>query len=307
QYAEAYKLLYKSISIEGKDSKGGVCADLFATSLQRYENKEISLAEVLMDYGLAKTVIEYNLKLTPDDKFYKSANELIEHNFKDKLSLDCSQVLEVLRADYEQSKTDSYRLLRIKDAVGTVCYSQMFYEEILKTLGDMAPNKNVSMELAEYYEKEGNVIKAITYYRKALALETNNEEKAKIYYRLAYNATQSPQLAVTYCNKAIEHNPQYAKIYLLLSDIYVRGAELCGAGEPDYRIKQKSMYWAAVDRCNLAVSIDPTLKEEADVLIQKYSKNFPTQQELDDAELKVGTPYSINCWISTRTTVRAKE
>ena len=63
-------------------------------------------------------------------------------------------------------------------------------------------------------------------------------------------------------------------------------------------------YFAAIDRCQRAKSVDPSVTEEANKLISTYSRHTPKDEDLFFLGLKKGDSVTIGGWIGETTTIR---
>ena len=67
------------------------------------------------------------------------------------------------------------------------------------------------------------------------------------------------------------------------------------------------MYWAAVDKCVKAKSIDASCAERANTLIRAYSSAFPTMEKIFFNDYNEGQSYQVGGWIGETTTIRARK
>ncbi len=109
-------------------------------------------------------------------------------------------------------------------------------------------------------------------------------------------------LARTYALSAIEQDPSSGVPYILIGHIYAAASKSCSEDE----FEQKSVYWAAVDKFAKAKSVDASLTDQANELIETYKPHFPDNETIFFYGLKIGDNYTIKCWINEVTTVRSR-
>jgi tetratricopeptide (TPR) repeat protein len=307
---DIYEMFAKSVLLEGKKSRGGVLSSYFTVATEKLKKHQILKEEALYVYGNVRQLVDYNLSKDSTDKFYKKAKKEIEDLYAKEYKLDCAGITALYGPMYE-SNSSSVPFLRKLEAVmqARKCTNSDLYKLVEQNLIENDPTSESLEKVAKEYLAQNDLPKAIDTYKKAIAKEPDNDRKAAMYYDLADATSVNHALSIMFCNNAIQASPSFARPYLLMSKLYAKGSSRCG-GSNDAKQRvfiQKTMYWAATDKCELAKSIDPKLTEEADALIAEYQLKYPTQADIDEQQLKVGDSYAINCWLTTVTTVRAKK
>ncbi len=305
---DTYETLQKSVQLEAKKTRGGVASLYFKVAVDKYKKRQILKEEAINVYGVARDIIDYNLAKDSTDKFYKAAKRDVDALYAKEIKLDCQALVALYGPMYESNQTSLDFVKNLKAILDArSCQQTDLYKSVEANILENDPTSESLEKIALKYNSENNLPKAIEYYKKAIAKESDNDKKAVLYFSLAQISSPSPQLSIMYCNTAIQTNPSFAKPYLLIAKLYAKGAGRCGAtGTIDKLFAQKTMYWAAVDKCMMAKQLDPTLTEEADKQIAEYSAKFPTAEDITKQSLQIGDSYTINCWVTTTTTVRAK-
>jgi len=306
---EAYEILGKSVTLEGKKSRGGVLSTYFTVATEKYKKRQILKEEAIDVYGTVRQIIDFNLSKDSTDTFYKKAKTVVDDLFDKEFKLDCAGLTSLYGPMYE-SNSSSVPFLRKLDAIFKArnCTNSDLYKLVAQNLIENDPTSESLEKMAKDYIAQNDLPKGIDTYKKAIAKETDNERKAEMYYSLAEATVVNHALSIMFCNNAIQTNPSFAKPYLLMSKLYAKGASRCGGNDTKSRVfNQKTMYWAATDKCELAKSIDPKLTADADALIAEYQSKYPTLEEIQAQDLKEGDSFGINCWLTTVTTVRAKK
>jgi tetratricopeptide (TPR) repeat protein len=141
---------------------------------------------------------------------------------------------------------------------------------------------------------------AIEYFKEAISLYDNNEQKAIAYFSLAniYYAMNNYPEARNTAYEALKLKPDYAQVYVLIGDLYAGSSSRCSGG--DALLNATS--WAALDKYNKALSMDPSL--ENIIADKKSNLRYPSQNEKFIRGLNTGDSYRVGCWINESTTVR---
>ena len=305
---DAYETLAKSVTLEGKKSRGGVLNMYFIVATEKYKRRQILKEEAITVYGNVRQLIDFNLAKDSTDKFYKKAKTEVDALYDKEFKLDCAGLSSLFGPMYESNNT-SVPFLRKLEAIFQArnCVNCDLYSLVETNLTENDPTSESLEKQAKDYIAKNDLPKGIDMYKKAIAKETDNERKAEMYYNLAEATIVNHALSIMFCNNAIQTNPSFARPYLLMSKLYSKGSARCGSSEPSKKLfSQKTIYWAATDKCEAAKNIDPKLTEEADALIAEYKQKYPTKEEIETQGLKEGDSFAIDCWLTTVTTVRAK-
>jgi len=305
---EIYEMLGKSVSLEGKKSRGGVLSAYFKVATEKYKKRQILKEEAIEVYGTSRLYIDANLAKDSTDKYYKKAKTEVDELYAKEFKLDCSAISSLYGSMYESNSTSVPFLRKLESIlVARNCTNSDLYKLVETNLIELDPTSESLEKIAKEYLAQNDLPKGIETYKKAIAKETDNDRKAEMYYNLAVATKVNHALSIMFCNNAIQASSTYARPYLLMSQLYAKGSGRCGSGDVKRAFIQKSMYWAATDKCETAKSVDPKLTKEADALIAEYQLKYPTQEEIEKEGLNVGDSYAINCWLTTVTTVRAKK
>lgn len=156
---------------------------------------------------------------------------------------------------------------------------------------------------AQQSMKAGKYDEAISYLEKDIA-EGGSSDNAATYYRIAnihYAKTKRYSAARSYALKAAQARPGWGKPYLLIGKLYASSGRSCGSGTG---WNSQVVVWAAIDQFHKAKSIDPSISDEANKLIGKYSRYMPSREDAFQRGLKDGQSYQVGCWIQVTTKVR---
>ena len=144
---------------------------------------------------------------------------------------------------------------------------------------------------------------AVEYYKQALTMVDNEEDKADYLYRMAnvYVAMKNYQQGATIAQQALDINAEDGRCYLLLGICYA------SAKIYDDPILARSVFWVACDMFRKAKSVDSSCASDANKLIATYSQYFPSKEDVFfHRDLNEGAPFRVGGWIGKTTTCRSK-
>jgi len=206
-------------------------------------------------------------------------------------STDCDNVTEVyLKMVWAGCDPLDPKMARLKAAKEKECY--------------VAPPPPGPLKLAYQALNEGRFTEAISYYDEYIEEVDDPEKKAeklllisKIYYAHIKNFPAARQYAL----KAAAQKSNWGDPYILIGKLYASSGPLCGPGRGwDSQI----VTWPAIDKFNYAKKIDPSVAEEANKWIRQYEKYMPSMDDIFLREKKVGSSFTVGCWIQENTTIR---
>lgn len=123
---------------------------------------------------------------------------------------------------------------------------------------------------------------------------------SKIYYSDLKNFPKSRQ----YARLAASHKTGWGEPYMLIGKLYASSGPLCGSGTGwDSQV----VTWVAIDQFQLAKSIDPSVTQEANQWINRYSQYMPKREDIFFRGIKQGDTYFVPCWIQEETRVRTAD
>ena len=102
--------------------------------------------------------------------------------------------------------------------------------------------------------------------------------------------------------RAAQVDPTNGEPYLLIGMLYAESSKQFSGD-----IESKAVYWAAVDKCIKAKSIDPSCAERANASIRNYSQYFPSMETIFFNDYSEGQSFQVGGWIGETTTIRARK
>ncbi len=209
-------------------------------------------------------------------------------------STDCDNVTEVyLKMIWGGCDQADPSIVRIKAAKEKECY--------------VAPPPPGPCKEAYTLLNEGRFNEAIEKYKECMNSKSDESAKApvalilaKIYYAHIKNFPAARQ----YARQAAQFDPSSGEPLMLIGKLYASSGPLCGPGTGwDSQV----VTWVAIDKFNEAKKRDPSVAEEANKWIGRYSKYMPTKEDVFFRQLKAGQSYYVPCWIKESTVIRTSD
>lgn len=308
---EALEIFEKSIDLAGENTAYDVPKDFIYAGVNLYKKNEMSMDSLFLILDKVTPIIDFNIGKysasgisTKDSllglKWIKTQDAVIGMM---KPYLDCDKLEELKKPYFADNKSNVSWLkstVKLLDRGG--CESKPFYLQCSEALFGLEPSSDAALSLAKAFGKQGDDNKAVSYYTKAADLAPNDEIKYDIWLKLAKTAKNSGQYSTVreYARKALAINPTSGEAYILIGDAYAASAPNCGGGD----LGRGGVYLVAVDKYAKAKSVDPSVAEDAQIKINKYSAYFPDKADAFFKGINNGDPYNVGCWIGENTTVR---
>jgi len=311
-YEESYEILKKSIQLEGNKSKGPVLIYYFRSAEKMVKNEKFDAGLLVDIYDQTSEIIEFNIKkATAENKTKEITNwENIKGNIE--LSFEphatCPDLISLYSVKFNESPDDIdlvRKIVKILDKKG--CTDSDLFLRALEKLIELEPEPSAESAelLGKLYIKREQYNEATKYLNQAAELCTDNNDKADIHYLLANVYFQIKQFSTarSHCYEVLKTRPNDGKVYILIGDLYSSSAKLCGGDD----LKDKIVYWVAVDKYIKAKSVDSSVAELAKTKINTFTQYFPTTETIFFYDKEKGEAYTVECWINETTTVRTSD
>ncbi len=304
-YEKAYHIFKKSIELRGNKSESFVLVYYFRTVTKMVDAGKLDKTQILDAYDKLMNIIDYNINASQNDPKELSAWENVKGNIE--LSFEpyatCDDLVDMFSKKFQANPDDVELLKKITDMLDKkgCTDSDLFFEASVK-LNKLEPSPRSSYMIAKMLVKKEKLQEAIPYLEDALNIDEDGV-KADVYLLLAsvYRQLKNFPTARKYARQVLDLRPDDGNAYLIIGDMYAASANECG----DNDLTKKAAYWAAVDMYQKAKQVDPEIADIAQNRIEVYSKQFPKTETIFFYDLKEGDPYTVDCWINERTTVRA--
>ena len=328
---EIYDMLARSVALEQGQSEYVVTELFMKYSGLKYKSDQSHGEQIIEDYLNASVYIvevldKYHDKIEECEQRYQEFGEakdstnailygkMIDASRVAKSNIDayfinsgaasCEDLDRIYAPLIEENKGDIEYLNKVITVMAMLrCTNQDAYFAASEYAFEIDPNptSKAAMGCGYRYFKRGDIDKAMEYFDRAIELEpsvTNKSELcckvADIYYQLSkYSKARS------YAQKALSLNSKYGAPHIIIARCY--------AATPNWNddnTLNSCTYYRCIDRLERAISVDPSVRGEANKLISTYKKYTPSSEELFMKGYKVGEKVTIGGWINETTTIR---
>lgn len=276
----------------------GCIVDAFKANLAQKEEifEAYDKAVAMLEYIKAKDAGDTNI-----DNALAGCDALLEP------FASCEDLINIYGKKFEENKSNIDFLKKATKMLDNrSCTDSELFFKATEALHSLEPTPQSAYLMAKMCYAKKEYKQAIDYISKEVDNLEKDSEKINSYMLLAdsYMNTSQYSLGKDACNKALAINPNEGRVYLMIGHLYAAGAKLCG---DDAVIGQRAAFWAAVDKYNKAKQVDPSVAEAANKFIAAYQAYFPSGDDIFTHGLKEGDSYTIQCWFSETTTIRARK
>ena len=273
------------------------------------------LAEGVVELEAAKAVADslgQAEEVASLDKQIEKSEKSITNNKVTKSNLDnlfqpfasCDDLIRVFSAKMAETPDDVNLLKRITTILDRkeCTDSRLFFDAAVR-LNELEPSPEASYSLGIRCFKDKKWSDAITFFEQATKTE-NNDRRYRAYRNMAmcYQNMGSYSRARDIARRAAQVDPTAGEPYLIIAQLYAESSRQF-SGE----IESKAVFWAAVDKCQKAKAIDPSVAGRANSMISSYSQYFPPMEKIFFNDYSEGQSFNVGGWIGETTTIRAKK
>ena len=335
RYEEAYNALKEAVALDPSQLQGAYIDAYFKATIDMVNNNKLEkmavinvyqeLSEVLDDNikGLAETVLQleeakaatdstHTNEIADYDRQIEKLGKSINNNKVTKSNLDnlfqpfasCDDLINVFSAKMAETPDDVALLKRITTILDKKdCTDSQLFLDAAVHLNELEPSPEASYNLGIKFFKDKKYSDAATFFDQATKTE-NNDRKYRSYRNLAmcYQNLGSYSRARDFARRAAQVDPTAGEPYLIIAMLYAESAK-----QFSDEIESKSVFWAAVDKCQKAKQIDPSVADRANSLIRSYSAAFPSVETIFFNDYSEGQTFTVGGWIGEKTTIRARK
>jgi tetratricopeptide (TPR) repeat protein len=300
-YAEkAYGYLTESIELRKANSSEASLVGLLRTSFDLYK-KDIHGSDVLvLDYVKAIDILDKKQDNGKTDRAKAEINEILERSG----AANTEKIIEIFEPKFNEDP-QNIDLLKLIAKLLKVSGGEMepLYAKVLENLYELEPSVQLAADIGELFDEKGEYSKSEQYFAKAIEQETDKEKKADYNFKAGHVCLKNNSFPKVrkYALAALENRSVFGRAYILIGLAYAESRETCGSDDVD----KKTVYWAAVDKFTQAKNNDPSVADEANDLIKKFSQYFPNNEDIFFKYGKHdGQPFTVCCWINENTIIR---
>ena len=312
----AYEWLKQSIEGMGNKSQIQVLKQFADLSNARYKSDPEKYATAYINDYQTVSMILAAQAADPQNKNAARAQEnkdYVDQMFASSGAANCEKLDEIFGPIVNDNLSNLDMLNKIMAMFRRVkCTESEIYFAAAAASHTLEPTEESAAGCAKMCMKKGDYKEAVTYYEQAIELspEDDKEDRAEYLFNIAYiyfDKIKSYQLSRNYLRRSLEFMANQGRCYILMGMLYA-ASQPYGEGMAPAKaaILNKTVFWAAVDKFQKAKMVDPDVAEDANKLINSYSKYFPTKEEIFDLpELQDGASFTVGGWIQETTTCRA--
>ena len=299
---QAYTMLKKSIDLQGLESQETAMLYYISAGIGLNKKGIIDDNQIIEDYLTVIGIMDKQERSSRWERARASIDDLL---LKEDI-LSCEALNTYYEPLFEVKKNDK-AFLEILIKVHTIagCDRSDFFVKASENLYLIEPGSESAYNLAILFITRNDFETAAVYLKEAAEGENlDSETRAERYYELAVvsSANKDYCRAIEYARETIKLKSDYGKAYMLLGDAYI--ASRSNLGED---FQQRAAFWAAADKYEKAIEVDPSLAEEARQKLSDYSKQFPNNEEVFFRDFKEGDSYLVGGCINENTTVRSRK
>lgn len=301
----AYQMTKEAIDLEKENSDYFMLQDLMDVSSRKLKAEDAHKEQFIQDYltasGYAETALK-NATKPNMKKLLKTTKDNIDAFFINSGAASCENLQAIYGPKVAQNKSNLDYLKQVISVMQMLkCTNEEAYFEASEAAHMIEPTAATAAGCAYMYYKKGDLDKSISYFDQAIELEQDPLAKSENSYNVAVVLMNKKMYskARQYANKAISFNENSGKSYILIAQMYAASPNWS-----DEAALNKCVYYAAIDKLQRAKSVDPSVAEEAQKLINTYSAHTPKDEDLFFLGLKKGTPVTIGGWIGETVTIK---
>ncbi len=307
---QAYKLMNYTFNKCGNSTTANVLYLNFLTTRNMIKAKKLDTNIIIDVFSKTVDIIDFNVKEGRKVKQFEGIEKNIMSLFEP--FSDCKKIASIYKKKLDENPDDIKLLKKITETLNKFnCTNEAVYYEALEKLNFKEPSAITAFLLGKLSSKQGKISVSIGYLKDAVILfddEKDKEDKIDCYLLLAENYSKLSQFssARTFALKAIDLDPNNGYAYLLIGDFYAQSGKTCF---PNDGLREKLVYWVAVDKYKKALSVDedPKIQELAKERIATYKRSFISCDNLFFLNIKDGQSVKVECWINETTIARCSK
>lgn len=274
--------------------------DKYDDIVEKIEDEEKNYAEslnVLIEKEEAGT--ELTNKESQYKAYYESylaAYDQISAGVDEKMGTraNCEILIPLYQKNFEENKTNAVWLQRAAGKMSEKdCTDDPLFFKLVNAYHELSPSANSAYYLGILKDKEGKTNEAISFYKQAIDLETDNFKKANLNKKIAFKfkAKGNYSQARSFFREASRLNPSDTSPYISIAAMYAASANNCG----DTNFNKRAVYWLAAREAAKAGSAGAQS-------VERYKALAPSKSEIFTCSCS-GQVIKIGCWINDSVTV----
>ena len=316
-YSKNLAVIDNAIEAAGNDSEYIVFDPLSRIVVWQFQKGKMDKEQALAYYKQMEEIAQYNIINNEAlSESYEQAWQAAQAQYRaiEKDIFDCEYFKPILNEEYQDdpSNPDVIKSVLVRLKRRGCPEDDPMVQEIdgiwQKYAAEVNAKKQAEFEannpavLAKKMYDDGDFEGAANKYQEAISSETDPNKKAN--YLLGLASIKFRKLAQygearRLAKEAASLKPNWGRPFMLIGDMYGKSARNCGDSW-----NQRLAIIAAIDKYSYAKSIDPSVSDEANSRISRYSSSLPAQDEGFMRGVKAGQSVTVGCWIGETVKVR---
>ncbi len=301
----AYKWLSESFNAAKAESQPAVFHYFLEMSMNKLKGDEKHKEQFIQDYLLATQYADEAIAGETKESMkqaYQGVKDNLVALFINSGAADCESLQSIYAPKVEENQKDLEYLKKVIDIMKMMrCTDSDAYQQASFYAYKIEPTTEAAAGCAYQAFKKGDIDGAVKFFDESINLEEDTKKKAEKAYATAAVLASAKRLsqARSYCQKAISYNDSYGEPYILIANLYATSPNWS-----DESALNKCTYFAVIDKLQRAKAVDPSVADEANRLIGRYSAHTPQPKDLFMLGYKAGDRITIGGWIGETTTIR---
>ena len=280
--------------------------DANVKTLAETETELLTAKQEAEEAGDAEGVAGFDKQLEKNEKSinnYKGVKSNIDNLFQPFAS--CEDLIKVFTAKMNENPNDINLLKRITTVLDKKdCTDSKLFLDASKNLYALEPSPEAAYNIGVQLFKDKKYGEAATYFEQATKAENNDRVfRALRNLAMCYQNTGNLSKGRDAARRAAQVDPTAGEPYLIIAMLYAESSKQYESST----FGGKEVFWAAVDKCERARQLDPSVAKRAGEMIAAYRQYYPSTETVFFNDYQDGQSYSIGGWIGETTTIRTKK
>lgn len=316
-YSKNLEVIDESIEKSGLDTEYLVFDPLSRIVVWQFQKGTMDKETAVSYYKKMEEITQHNaINNEKLSEYYEQAWAAAQAQYRaiEKDIFDCEYFKPILNEEYQDdpSNPDVVKSILVRLKRRGCPEDDPFVQEVDAKWKTYASKVNAERQaefeannpavLAKKLYDEGDFEGAAAKYEEAIASESDPNRKANyllglasIKFRKLAQYSEARRLA----KDAASLKPNWGRPYMLIGDMYGKSARSCGDSW-----NQRLAIIAAMDKYSYAKSIDPSVADEANGRLGRYSSSLPAEEEGFMRGVKAGQSVTVGCWIGESVKIR---
>ncbi|MFC4666099.1 tetratricopeptide repeat protein [Falsiporphyromonas endometrii] len=265
--------------------------------------------QYIKDFMFGNDALDKQIEQAGDDsahiKLISSLKDPMDDLFARSGLADCNMMEKIYGPKLEENKDNVDFLSGMLTMMRmTGCETSQTYTKGSRYLFNIKPTAEAAMGLAKEALDQRRTSEAIQLLQQAISLAKSAKMRASCNYTIGVINMNSHNYGAAkgYFNKAIQEDPSMGEAMLCIGQMIASSAS---SFFPDDKLKQRCVYWLAIEKLQRAKSMDPGIAGKANSLIATYSKYLPSAADIFmHPDLDKGKSLFVGGWVGESVTIR---